>query len=133
MEIQKNSVLLFAAWLKSHYPKLYAAALNKTSGLGAVDTAASTAPTTAGTTSWLDTIQNMLKQAVPVYLATYQQKQLIDVNVARAKAGLPPIDQSSFSPQVNVGVSPQVTDTAKIALYGLMGLGALFLISKRKR
>lgn len=135
MEIQNNAILQFALWLKKRYPQIYAASIgkNKASGLGAVtDTA-----TPAATTSWLDTISNTLKSIIPAASAAYIAKQTIDVNIARAKAGLPPIDSGALAPQVNVSLPPaqmaQLTSAGKYALYGVGALGLLFLLSKRKR
>jgi hypothetical protein len=54
--------------------------------------------------SWADTLQRLL----PVLAATYQQKQLLQVQVDRARQGLPPLDMSQYGAGVNVGVSPEV-------------------------
>ncbi len=137
MEIQNNAALQLALWLKRKYPKLYAASISSRGLSGLGDTAPSTSTTPAATTGWLDTLTGMLKQAVPVYLSTYQQKQLIDINIERAKQGLPPVDQSSIAPQVNVSLPPeqmnQITSAGKYALIGVGVLGVAFLLSKRKR
>lgn len=139
MEIQNNSVLQFAEWLKRTHPQIYAMAVNKNAGLsGLGDTAPTSTTTPAGTTSFLDDVLGIVKQSVPVLLGTYQQKQLIDINVERAKQGLPPIDQTGIAPQVNVQLQPdqmtQVTQPIKYALFGVFGLGLLFIIlNSRKR
>jgi len=138
MEIQNNAVIQFALWLKKRYPLVYASAIKQASaptGLGAVSSTDSTTPT--ATTSWLDTISNTIKSIIPAASAAYIAKQTIDVNIERAKAGLPPIDSGSLAPQVNVSLPPaqisQITNAGKYALYGVGALGLLFLLSKRKR
>ena len=137
MEVQNNAVLQFAYWLKKRYPQIYASTTRAggLSGLG--DTAPTDTTTPAATTSWLDTVSNALKSIIPAASAAYVTKQTIDANVARAKAGLPPIDSSSLAPQVNVSLPPaqmaQLTSAGKYALYGVGALGLLFLLSKRKR
>ena len=137
MEIQNNAVLQFALWLKKRYPKIYSASISKggLSGLG--DTAPTDTTTAAATTSWLDTISNTLKSIIPAASAAYIAKQTIDVNIQRAKAGLPPIDSGALAPQVNVSLPPaqvaQLTSAGKYALYGVGALGILFILSKRKR
>ncbi len=137
MEVQNNAVLQFALWLKKRYPKVYAASMarNGLSGLG--DTAPTDTTTPAATTSWLDTISNAIKSVIPAASAAYVAKQTIDVNVERAKAGLPPIDSGALAPQVNVSLPPaqmaQITSAGKYALYGVGVLGLLFIMSKRKR
>lgn len=137
MEIQNNAILQFAMWLRKRYPKIYHASISRggLSGLG--DTAPTDTTTPAATTSWLDTISNTIKSIIPAASAAYIAKQTIDVNIERAKAGLPPIDSGSLAPQVNVSLPPaqmaQLTSAGKYALYGVGALGILFLLSKRKR
>lgn len=71
--------------------------------------------------SWTDA----LKTALPIVAATYQQKQILDVQVQRAQQGLPPLDASQFAAGVNVGLSPQ---TLQYILLGAGGIAlALFL------
>lgn len=110
------------------------AAYKGLSGLGADTLPSINAPqsptvTPDATTGWLNSLTNAIQQILPVAAATYSQKQLIDLNIARANAGLPPVDSSAVSPQVNVGVSSQVGSMANTLIYGALGLGALFVIS----
>lgn len=74
--------------------------------------------------SWFDSLTRLL----PSLAATYQQKQLLDVQVERARQGLPPLNTSQYSSNfgVNVGVSP---DTQKLLIYAGLGLAALFVFS----
>lgn len=76
--------------------------------------------------SWIDT----LKKIVPALTMTAQQYQLMQLNIERAKQGLPPIDIATYSGVgVNVGLSP---DTQKLIIYGgLALLVVLFLRSKK--
>lgn len=77
--------------------------------------------------SWMSTLQRLL----PTLASTYQQSQLLQVQVDRAKAGLPPLDVSQYAAGVNVGLSP---DTQKFLLIGgglLVGLFALSALSRR--
>lgn len=53
--------------------------------------------------SWTQT----LARSLPALAATYEQKQLLDVQVQRAKAGLPPLNSSQYGLGVNVGLSSQ--------------------------
>jgi len=151
MEIQNAAVKQFAMWLQAKHPDIYAkarpmvAAYTPTakqqaglSGLGADTLPAINAPQTPtvtpdATTGWLNMLTNAIQQILPVAAATYSQKQLIDLNIARANAGLSPVDSSAVSPTVNVGASPQVTSMAKIAIYGALGLGAIYLLSGKRR
>lgn len=73
--------------------------------------------------SWSDALQRLL----PVLAATWQQKQLLDVQVERARAGLRPLDVSEYAPGVKVGVTPETRNLlvvgglvlAGIAIWGL--------------
>jgi hypothetical protein len=72
--------------------------------------------------SWMDTLQRML----PTLATTYQQHQLLQVQVDRAKAGLPPLDVSQYAAGVQVGLSPE---TRKLLMgAGFVGLAILMLI-----
>jgi hypothetical protein len=72
--------------------------------------------------NWYDSLARLL----PTLAATYQQKQLLDVQVQRARAGQPPLNVSNYAPGINVGVNQ---DTQKLLVYAALGLGALFVFS----
>lgn len=79
--------------------------------------------------NWWDT----LVRIAPSIITTYQQKQLLDVQVERARAGLPPLDASQYAAAINVGVS---ADTRRAMYYiagaALVGLLALSIYSRRR-
>jgi hypothetical protein len=73
--------------------------------------------------SWTDALVKVL----PAIAATVQQKQLLQVQVDRAKAGLPPLDVSQYTPGVNVGLSK---DTQQLLIYGgIAAIVAVLLVS----
>lgn len=74
--------------------------------------------------SWMDT----LARSLPIIAATVQQKQILDIQVQRAKAGLPPLDASQYAAGVNIGLSPEVQ---KILIMGAVGIGAVILLARR--
>lgn len=74
--------------------------------------------------TWTDT----LKRSLPIIAATYQQKQILDVQMDRAKQGLPPLDASQYGVGVNVGLSPEVM---KMVMLGLVGIGAVIFLSRK--
>lgn len=76
--------------------------------------------------SWTDTLQRLL----PILATTYQQKQLLDVQVDRARSGLPPLDASMYAPGVQVGLS---SDTTKTLMFGAAAVLALVFMSRRRR
>ncbi len=73
--------------------------------------------------SWLDTLTRML----PGLVATYQQKQILGVQMDRARQGLPPLDMSQYGMGVNIGLSPQTLNTL------LLAGGAVVLVMLMKR
>jgi hypothetical protein len=91
-----------------------------------VDNAMQTATATAAATGsdWTSTLSDLL----PKLALTYQQKQILDVQTARMKAGQPPLDASQYGLGVSVGVSPAV----QTALLAGVGLLAAFLFLKKR-
>lgn len=73
--------------------------------------------------SWYDTLASI----IPNLTATYEQKQLLDAQIERARLGLPPIDSTG----ANQGLSK---DTQQLLMYAAIG-GGLFLwyLSTRRR
>lgn len=57
--------------------------------------------------------------------------ELNQLNLERARMGLPPIDTAAYQQGVAVSLSPADRQLAQTAIYGLLGLGALWLIFKR--
>lgn len=61
------------------------------------------------------------------------QQQLAKTNIQRANAGLPPIqtgDVPGLTPTVSVGLDP---NTRNMLLLGAAGLGAMFLLKRKRR
>lgn len=87
---------LFFEWLKRFSPALYSHAMKK-SGLGV------SIGTSIG--NFFSSALNDIKQLAPIYLQTRAQKQILDVQVARAKQGLPPLQTSQLAPTVKVQAS----------------------------
>ena len=73
--------------------------------------------------SWADTAQKIFSALV----MSEQQRQLMQLNIERAKQGLPPIDISRYSGVgVNVGLS---AGTQQLVTYALLAGGALILLN----
>ena len=73
--------------------------------------------------SWVDTAQKVLTGLV----MTEQQRQLMQLNIERARQGLPPIDINRYTGVgVNVGLSQ---GTQQLVLYLALGAGALILLN----
>lgn len=74
--------------------------------------------------SWIDTLTKL----VPALTMTVQQVQLMQLNIERAKNGLPPIDIASYTGVgVNVGLSPA---TRNLLIYGGIALVAVLFLTR---
>lgn len=79
----------------------------------------------SGGESWMDTLQRSL----PALAATYQQKQILQIQLTRAQQGLPPLDPSAYGVGVSVGISP---DLKNMLMLGGLALVALVIFSKKR-
>lgn len=80
--------------------------------------------------SWLDSINSLagkIGSLVGTVTAADAQRQLIDLNLERAKRGLAPISASAVAPQMNVGIAP---DVKNLLVYGALGIGGAMLVSR---
>ncbi len=78
--------------------------------------------------NWYDALARLL----PVLASTHQQKQLLEVQVQRAKQGLPPLDATQYAGGVQVGLAP---DVQKMLMWGgIVALAVLaFAVLPRRR
>jgi hypothetical protein len=73
--------------------------------------------------NWTETLTRILPQLT----MGVQQLQLMQINVDRAKKGLPPVDAQAYSgAYVNVGLDP---NTQRLVTYAGLGILALFLLN----
>lgn len=69
-----------------------------------------------------------MQKLVPALTMTVQQVQLMQLNIERAKNGLPPIDIAAYTGiGVNVGLSPE---TKNLLIYGGIALVAVFFLTR---
>jgi hypothetical protein len=97
----------------------------------AVNDPATTATATPPSSSLADSIKNLIMGASQIFLAKKQldtQGEIIDTQLARAKAGLPPlnINPASYGLQPTIGVG-LTSGTQNLVIYG--GLAALALVA----
>jgi hypothetical protein len=77
--------------------------------------------------AWTDTLVRIL----PNLTMGVQQLQLMQINVDRARKGLPPVDAQAYSgAYVNVGLDP---NTQKLVTYAGLGILALFVLNMATR
>jgi hypothetical protein len=76
---------------------------------------------------WTDTLVRIL----PNLTMGVQQLQLMQINVDRARKGLPPVDAQAYSgAYVNVGLDP---NTQRLVTYAGLGILALFVLNMATR
>lgn len=98
------------------------------SGMGnATQTANAIVTTAANDQGVLDKLALNLDKILASVLTYKQSEKILDINLERAKQGLPPIDAGSVAPTVNIGVSNSVTN---LLLIGLAVAGFLYLVKK---
>lgn len=128
--IKPKAAAKFLEWVKRAHPKLFAAA-EKQAGpvtLGQVTT------TTAQPAGAFDRIMDAITKLAPVYIQARAQKELLDVQMDRARNNLPPLDPRDYAPAVNVSVDPASAAAAAAAAgsaakpYLLIGGAALGLV-----
>lgn len=99
----------------------------------------STVPTisSAADVSWWQTVANnateiakTAAQVYGVYLTANQATQLNDINLQRARTGLPPLSPSQYGPTVNVGLS---SDVQKLVIGGVAVIGLVFMLTRPSR
>lgn len=76
--------------------------------------------------SWMTALARLL----PAVAATYQQKQILDIQMQRASQGLPPLNASQYAAGFQVGLSD---DTKNLLIMGALGLGAVLLLLPKRR
>jgi hypothetical protein len=84
-------------------------------------------PSTARQPSnWLDD----LTAALPKISAFVTAEQLAQINIERAKKGMPALNTSTYGPQVGVSLDPKMQ---KMIMYAALGLGGLVVLKLLKR
>lgn len=137
----------FLTWMQNKHPDLYAAAINEASngrlsGMGQMGPPSPTVEPVPAYTSIVDKIVALGSG----YLTYTMQKKIINMNIERAKMGLPPIDIAAAGAapvvQTEVNISPAMIASLKESLGGGMqqiglliavGLGAFLLFGKKRR
>lgn len=162
-ERKTRAALQFMAWLQNFHPDMAqavaenvgeappAGALNQLGeswdmlgqidpfgGVGVATSTKTTTTTGSDNGAWYSEVLEFAKQAIPAYLAYDAQKDIMDMNIERAKQGLPPIDPGMTAPQVKVihQLPPEVQTSINdfkmggmnILLWGALAVGGFFLI-----
>ncbi len=163
-ERKTRATMQFVSWLRKFHPEMHAAVMQRMGGreappngalnqlgeawnmLGQIDPFGGVGVPTTTTTDtdkpWYTDILDFAKEAVPAYLAYDAQKDLMDLNMERARQGLPPIDPGLTAPQVTLqhqlppetrGLIDQMKMGGNLMLWAALGIGAFFLIQMVRR
>jgi hypothetical protein len=143
--IREKPAERFLAWVKLAHPRLFAAAVQRAgvtaNGNGARLGQVAPAPTQSA----LDRVLSAITTLAPAFLQAKAQKDLLEVQLDRARNNLPPLDPTQYAPAVQVSVSPASAAAAASAagaaarpylIWGAVGLGVLFVVTqlqKRRR
>ena len=133
----------FVEWLKANQPEVYNGIAYSRPDLvtpdmlfetgGFLGDAEQSAESAVDAQSILDKSLDTLQKLLPSYYQYQSQRQLIDLNIERAKQGLAPVDSSLVGPTLKVGMSSDMQRIAVIGLLGFFGLGALSLLTRNRR
>lgn len=94
-------------------------------------TGASSPATLPGSTAQPSSFLSSLVSALPSVSSFLTAQQLAQVNVQRAKQGLPALQTSQYAPQVGVNVAPATMNTLLIGAIAVAGI--LVFLGKKKR
>ena len=89
--------------------------------------------------SWFESFTDSIKKIAPALIQYKTQKNILKVQLQRAKQGLPPLDTSALAPTIRV--QPELTpemyaDVKKYVVPAVIGIAALLvglIWSKKKR
>ncbi len=75
--------------------------------------------------SWLDKLIDTASNLAPAVFQTWQQKEIMDMQLERARQGLPPLDTTQMAPTIRIQteLSPETTRAAREGLTA--GIGQL--------
>lgn len=125
--IEARGTAGFVAWLKRDFPQAYAALANKRpdllrngAGLGQTEKASRG--------------QQIADFVMPL-LQVYQQRQILKLQLERAKKGQPPVDVEAYAaPATRVEVEAGAkTQRTGLLIAGAVGLGAVAFLASRRR
>ena len=136
----------FLTWLKGFSPGIataaakHANAATQAAGLGAHLAPSAAEPIVQpAATGWFDSFLTKAGEFGSQFLAFRTQKEILDIQIARAEAGLPPLETSQLAPTIKVEASPEATRQVtgaiadglkKLAIPIMIGIGLIFFVKK---
>ncbi len=127
----------FLNWIKQWAPEIYVAAKKK------ADLTESEEGTLGQLGGWWETFSDSVGDLGGKYLQFRTQKEILDVQMERMRAGLPPLQTGEYAPTVAVKIDPWTTRELTGAIgagFGKMlpviaigGVALMFLMGRRRR
>ena len=159
-ERKVRATMRFMAWLRKFSPEMHAAVVERMGGREAPPPGAlmqlsnswglgqltedplivgtsTTVTTSSSGWDWAKDALAFAKDAVPAYLAYDAQKDLMDLNLERARQGQDPIDPGLVAAEVTVqhelppearSLIDQMKMGGNVMLWAALGIGAFFLV-----
>ena len=147
--------LQFVTWFRKAHPELYRQAMSRTEAWrkrsaratgrpATLEGLGQTKPGVVETQSFWEKLQSGITTLGTTYLTYKTQKDAMEINLARAEDGLPPVDTSFAAPIVRtqIEISPEIAarlqETGgeamrKMMLFGGLALGAVVIMMGMKR
>ena len=143
---QAQARIQFADWMNRTYPDLWNAAIraaeNESGNAAQLSGLGLTVPE-APTQSFWEKVGGALTGLGTTYLTLKNQRDAMEINLARAQQGLPPIDAASSAPVIRtqVDIDPALATklasnlgsavTRNMMIIGAVALIALFMMKKK--
>lgn len=125
----------FINWIKNWAPQVYAAAKKK------ADTVEGNEGALGALGTWWDSFTDAVKDIGGQYLQYKTQKEILEAQLERMRAGEPPLQTSEYAPTVRIGIDPGTTQEVvgaigagfgKLLPFIAIGGAALFLMMRRR-
>lgn len=94
---------------------------------GYLDAVSSVVPEASSFFATAGNVVTAISQALTTLAMTDAQRRLLNIQLERAKQGLPALDSSQYGLGVSVGLGG---DTQKMLLYGIVGVTALMVLPR---
>lgn len=115
----------FVEWLAASYPGLVEALLE---AVGAEEVIVTQGLGQTQEKGLLNQLLDAAQTILPAYLQFEQQREVLDIQLERARAGLPPLNTAQFAPSVQIGLDQETIRrmAEEAAARAASGAGALF-------
>jgi len=134
--------LAFLTWVKDKYPSVYSASIGGETESGQLNGIFDTITSAIGKIDFAKLGDGVMKAGTGL-LALKSQKDLLALNLKRAKAGQPPIDVNEYGQaptiRTQIDLQPELAQSLKdnftnsLPIIAIAGLGLLLFLKLRRR